>query len=113
LYDGRLVSLTGSTYNEEVWQRIPSVDAAFIDGDHTFLGKVNDFYRVRRIMWPGGLIGMHDIANIANNCICADSVSGTRLFWEGLSQSYPDQCESVKLNTEPWGQYGIGIYRKN
>lgn len=112
LYPQQLVVLTGSTFSEEIWQRIPSIDAAFIDGDHTFLGKVNDFYRVRRIMWPDGLIGMHDVANTADGGICAETTAGTRMFWEGLSKSYPDQCETIMRDTEPWGQYGIGIFRK-
>jgi len=43
-----------------------SVDAAFIDGDHSYSGVSYDFSECKRIVRDGGLVMMHDISNVAD-----------------------------------------------
>jgi len=38
---------------------------AFIDGDHSYEGCLNDFEKVRHWIQPGGVIAFHDAANVA------------------------------------------------
>lgn len=60
-------------------------DACFIDGDHTFEGVTSDYKQYRHLVRPGGLIGLHDIAN---------KTCGVRQLWDVL-KTEPGASEVV------------------
>lgn len=80
------------------------VDVLFIDGDHSYNGAKYDFNKYKKLVRPGGIIGLHDIVSSKyhrqNDC---------RVFklWNNIKKQYPLHW-SEKTVTH-WG--GIGVIK--
>lgn len=76
---------------EEILDRIKSIDFAFIDGDHSYLGIASDFRAVYPRLGVGGVIAFHDTLRI----------DGCREFVLDLRTKYDDRM--FDIFDLPWG----------
>ncbi|KKM64057.1 hypothetical protein LCGC14_1505190 [marine sediment metagenome] len=80
------------------------VDVLFIDGDHSYDGAKEDFNRYKKLVKPGGIIGIHDIAiskyHIKNGCYVFQ-------LWNKIKKQYPSCCSEKAIKY--WG--GIGLVK--
>lgn len=75
-------------------------DVLFIDADHSYAGAKADFIRYRRLVRPGGLVVLHDIADHDNPTV------GVRQLWQEITWRQP----GTELITEPEARWaGIGV----
>jgi len=79
-----------------------SLDLLFIDGDHTYEGAKQDFETYGKLVRPGGMVALHDIAEHPRK------FGGTvHRFWAEIRTRYPAQ-EFVEDQRQG---YGIGLVR--
>lgn len=75
-------------------------DVLFIDADHTYAGARADYVAYRRLVRPGGLVVLHDIADHDNPTV------GVRQLWQEITWRQP----GTELVTEPEARWaGIGV----
>ncbi len=75
-------------------------DVLFIDADHSYAGAKADFIRYRRLVRPGGLVVLHDIADHDNPTV------GVRQLWQEITWRQP----GTELITDPQERWaGIGV----
>jgi len=75
-------------------------DVLFIDGDHTYEGCKADYLAYKRLVRPGGLVVLHDIAPHDNPSV------GVRYLWQEIACRYPSQ-EIITDPDQRWA--GIGV----
>jgi len=89
---------------DEFLDRLPKIDLAFIDGDHSYKGVHNDFTKIYSRLSPNGTILFHDTLRI----------DGCREFMIDLRTKYYDG--TFDLIEFPWGnldrRVGINVLVK-
>ncbi len=96
-----------NSHDEKVFQQIKNhlngkcVDFLFIDGDHTYEGVKRDFNMYSKLVRPGGIIALHDIAVHPVESGCT-----VNLFWDELKHNKKYE-ELIDDKNQGWG--GIGI----
>ena len=78
-----------------------SIEFLFIDGDHTYEGVKADFETYSKLVAPGGLIALHDIALHPANIGCEVS-----RFWNEIKGRYRHK-ELIADQQQGWA--GIGL----
>lgn len=117
-YQDRLRFVRGNSVDSSTLETVVrllegrSVDALFIDGDHSYNGVLQDYCRYGPLVTPQrGYIGFHDVRMENMPADTSAGHLGTQSFWEGLSRNYPSRCQLLEADPGPWGNYGIGVYR--
>jgi cephalosporin hydroxylase len=114
-YGDRLQFVQGDSRSLATRERVArllrghAADGLFIDGDHSYLGVMNDFIVYSALVRPGGLIGFHDCLLVGIGT--GPGQLGSEVFWEGLCRCYPQRTKLVQADPGPWGNYGLGIFR--
>jgi predicted O-methyltransferase YrrM len=78
-----------------------SVDLLFIDGGHSYLAALVDWYRYSGLVGKGGLIVLHDTREADN--------AGVDQLWAELKEQYETTTEIVATDPSRWG--GISVVR--
>jgi predicted O-methyltransferase YrrM len=98
--------IDGDSKSEEiqkkVWKLIPSVDLLFIDGDHTYEGAKADYENYGKLVRPGGMIALHDIADSESH---RRQGCGVYKLWTEIKGEKQEFLSGLY-----WG--GVGIVRK-
>jgi predicted O-methyltransferase YrrM len=111
----RVVSLAGDSHTEETACQLEqlldghSLDALFVDGDHSYEGVRADFERYGRLVRTGGIIALHDINEDfrTRHGIDTPSISGdVPRFWRELKESH--NTDELIADPEQDG-FGIGL----
>lgn len=106
----KLILVNADSHKEETANQIYNIlkgellDVLFIDGDHSYEGVCTDFNLYARMVRPGGLIIMHDIAICDHDPTCKVNV-----FWDEIKENY-DYEEVIEDRKQDWG--GIGILKQ-
>ena len=93
-----------------------TIDALFIDGDHTYEGVQRDFEIYTPLVRKGGLVALHDI--VENDWVKTKNCFVFRLWndlksdpgWE--TASLKDESDTIYYDNPAWKQMGIAILRK-
>lgn len=82
------------------------VDILFIDGDHTFEGVKDDFYRYKKYVNPNGLIIFHDIVEHDKVPECQ-----VKNFWDLIKENFESyEFVDKEFDDRGWGNWGgVGI----
>jgi predicted O-methyltransferase YrrM len=88
------------------------LDFLFIDGDHSADGVRRDFETYSRLVRPGGLVGLHDIAPPRPDVAPREDgveylVGDVPAFWAELRATHPEAREIV--DPDGPGCFGIGL----
>lgn len=83
------------------------IDLLFIDGDHSFMGVVNDFVRYSPLVKKGGLIIFHDVQPLPPETTSQAYVGEVPVFWQALKQA-GYKTEEVIENNHQEGK-GLGV----
>jgi len=86
---------------DDLLQKIRKIDFLFIDGDHTYEGVEQDFYKYLSFVKPGGIIAFHDIVDSQRH---RDRDVYVAKFWNEIKGNY---THHEIVAGEDWG--GIGI----
>jgi len=87
------------------------LDFLFIDGDHSYEGVKNDFYKHSVLVKKGGFIAFHDIVEIGPQSPDRFYVGGVPIFWQEVKETYRITEEFVH---DPYlGGFGIGVLTKD
>jgi len=95
--------IQGDSHDPNTFARInkifphKDVDFLFIDGDHSYDGVRRDFEDYSKLVRPGGLIVLHDVAGLGE----------VKAFWDELKKTH--RTIEIVERAEGWG---IGIIEK-
>jgi predicted O-methyltransferase YrrM len=102
----RIVLIRDDSHSEKTLNAVKSalddrsLDFLFIDGDHTYEGVKRDFEIYSKLVRPGGLIALHDIAQ------GSERLAGVPRFWNQIKSTF--RYEELVKDREQGG-YGIGL----
>ena len=115
-YDKDVVFWQGDSHLDETAQRLEQylgdskIDFLFIDGDHSYEGAKEDFFRYSRYVRAGGIIALHDIQQDYKTRFDVQTNSwagGVPQFWQELKVS--DLNTQDLISDEFQDGYGIGV----
>lgn len=78
-------------------------DFIFIDGGHDLQTITADFKHYWPMLWPGGVMAVHDIAQVGDPSVEVPE------WWAGICAGGDYDCENIVYNPGVWG---IGVIRK-
>lgn len=115
----KLKLVAGDSHSIKVERQIQSefhktgLDFLFIDGDHSFIGVLNDFARYSPLVNRGGIIAFHDIQPdrfMTTGVKTSSYVGGVPIFWEMIQKMGYQTSQFIEDSNQDG--YGIGIIYK-